>query len=208
MRDNKNNLLPLILLSSILGGALVGALAVASKLIVAYGLTASVTFLAYAFSFTITDIAGEIYGKKVANQVAFGGFIAVIIGMIIFQIAIFIPGAPFWNNEEGFNNVFGLTARVTLAGVLSYGASQFLDVYLFHKIKEITHDKFLWLRNNLSTAISQFIDTLIFITIGFGFSLNMVAGQYILKIGVAAFDTIIVYAVVWLLRKYRNTTIS
>ena len=85
--------------------------------------------------------------------------------------------------------------------------SQHLDVWIFHKLKQITNGKHLWLRNNLSTLTSQFIDTTIFITISFyGVFpiLPAIFGQYLIKVIIALLDTPIVYLAVLTIRKYIN----
>lgn len=82
---------------------------------------------------------------------------------------------------------------MTLASLGAFSVSQFLDVFLFHKLKESCNGKKKWLRNNLSTMTSQLVDTLIFITIAFyGVVDNlpaMVLGQYVIKLLLALGDT-------------------
>ena len=190
-----------IILTALLGGALVSALAVASKLVELGSLVFSATVIAYAATFLLTDVVGEIYGKKVANLAVFGGFLAVLLGTAVFYLAIILPGAPFWMNAEGFNETFGSTWRITLGGVLAYLVSQYHDVWSFHFWRKVTKGKHLWLRNNLSTGISQIIDTIIFITIAFGFSLPLIIGQYLAKLIIALLDTPLIYAVVWFIRR-------
>ena len=95
-----------------------------------------------------------------------------------------------------------------IGGWTSYAVSQHLDVWIFHKIKEKTKGKHLWLRNNVSTLISQFIDTLIFITIVFYGVCplwNAIFGQYIIKVIIALLDTPIVYLAVKFLNKEEPT---
>jgi uncharacterized integral membrane protein (TIGR00697 family) len=54
-----------------------------------------------------------------------------------------------------------------VASAISYFISQFVDVYLFHKIRTLTGERLKWLRNNCATCVAQFLDTVIFLLIGF-----------------------------------------
>ncbi len=88
------------------------------------------------------------------------------------------------------------------ASLISYIASQNLDVSIFHRLKARHGESKLWLRNNLSTMTSQLIDTVLFITVAFWgivpFSVlaGMVVTQYLVKLGIALIDTPIVYLLV------------
>jgi hypothetical protein len=91
--------------------------------------------------------------------------------------------------------------------MVAYLCSQFHDVWAFHKWREMTKGRYLWLRNNASTAVSQAIDTSLFITIAFvglyptGILLTMLWGQYLFKLGIALCDTPFCYLLVSWLRK-------
>ena len=90
-----------------------------------------------------------------------------------------------------------------MASFIAYLISQFHDVWAFHFWKNKTNDRHLWLRNNLSTAVSQFLDSFIFITIAFYGVMPiwpLIMGQWIIKIAIALLDTPVVYLVVWALR--------
>ena len=100
-----------------------------------------------------------------------------------------------------------------LASVIAFVFSQFHDVWSFHFWKRKTHGKFLWLRNNLSTSVSQLIDTILFMFIAFykinpkftvPFIISLIIPYYLFKIGFALIDTIFVYPGVWWLRGYRK----
>ncbi len=195
----------LVVLSALHGGMLVAANAAGAKLIAVGPLAASATVFIYAFSFLITDIISEIYGKKIANVLIWVGFFAVTIAVVIFQIAIRAPGASFFQSQEAYETVFGLTWRLLLGGLIAYLVSQFNDVWLFHRLKELTRGRHLWLRNNVSTLVSQLIDTIIFITIAFYGVVpelhKLIAGQYIIKVVIAILDTPIAYITIGFLKK-------
>ena len=97
--------------------------------------------------------------------------------------------------------------RVTVAGLVAYIISQSHDVWAFHVWKRVTRGKWLWLRNNASTIVSQLIDTVIFITLAFygvvpnNILLKLIIGQWMWKAVVAVLDTPFVYLGVYVLRK-------
>jgi len=200
----------LVILSALHGGLLVAANAAGAKLIAVGPFAASATVFIYAFSFLITDIVSELYGKKIANILVWVGFVAVTVAVAIFQIAVHAPSASFFKAQGAYETVFGLTWRILLGGLIAYLVSQFHDVWIFHRLKLLTKGKHLWLRNNLSTIISQLIDSIIFITIAFYGVVpelyKLIAGQYIIKVVIAILDTPVAYIVIGFLK--RNTDIE
>lgn len=197
-----------VFLCVLMGGALVGSLAVASKIVILFGLTASATFLGYALTFTITDVASELYGKDAANKIVLAGFVTTLAGLALFYVALLMPAAPFGASQEAMQGVFGATWRITLGGLSAYLVSQFLDVYLFHKIRHATNGRYLWIRNNGSTLLSQLVDTSIFVIIAFGVQPELILGQYLVKAAVAVLDTPVVYAIVLWARRDFNAKLN
>lgn len=173
-----------------------------------YRFEISVGILPYPITFLITDILSEIYGQKKANQVVIAGIFASFFSMLIIFMADAAPAiesSPIDN--EVFSRVFGLSPIAVLASMLAYLFAQFIDIKIFHFWKRLTKGKHLWLRNNLSTFSSQFIDTftVVFLLCSFGvlpwelFSGLLVSG-FLFKVIVAALDTPILYAVVYAFR--------
>ncbi len=115
-------------------------------------------------------------------------------------MAVEWQSAPFWTGQAAFESIFGLVPRIVLASMISYVISQNLDVKIFMILKN-KYPKYLWLRNNAGTMISQFVDTLIFITIAFygtvslEFLSSLIVGQYVVKWIIAIFDTPFLYIV-------------
>lgn len=187
---------------------LVASNAGGSKLIAIGSLTASATVISYALSFLITDVVSEVYGAKVANKFVWVGFIGAILSVIFFMLAVALPAASFYTDQAAFEKVFGTTPRILIGGFTSFLISQLLDVRIFHFFKKLTKGKYLWLRNNASTLISQFIDSFIFITIAFyGVAelLPLIMGQYFLKMVIAICDTPLVYTITGMIRRIDDT---
>jgi uncharacterized integral membrane protein (TIGR00697 family) len=169
----------------------------------------SVGILPYPITFLITDLISEIYGKKKANEVVFGGIIASFFAMGIIYISNVVP-ATNWSpvSDEIFSTVFGSTSIAVISSMLAYLFAQFVDIQIYHFWKRITKGKHLWLRNNFSTFLSQFIDTatVLILLCSFGeiqwrlFSGLLMAG-FLFKVIIAALDTPILYIFVFFIRK-------
>jgi len=174
-----------------------------------YTFEISVGILPYPITFLITDIISEVYGKKKANQVVTAGIFASFFSMLIIFVADYVP-ATTWSpiNDSLFTKVFGATAIAVLASMMAYLLAQYFDIQIFHFWKRVTKGKHLWLRNNFSTFLSQFVDTftVLFLLCSFGkidwdlFG-PLLASGFLFKVMIAALDTPFLYAAVYSLRK-------
>ena len=181
-----------------------------------YRFEISVGILPYPITFLITDILSEVYGKKKANQVVIAGIFASFFSMLIILIADYVPAinsSPIDNTT--FSKVFGLSPLAVLASMLAYLFAQFIDIRIFHFWKHLTKGKHLWLRNNFSTFFSQFIDTFTVLFLLCSFKIlpwniftGLLISGFLFKIIVAAFDTPILYLIVFLFRKKFNLKVG
>lgn len=193
-----------ILLIAIFVGGLVIAGVLASKIVNIAGLIVPGGVFAYSITFPITDIICEVWGKKRGKYVVFSGFITLLIVLALIRLTLIFPKASFWTGEEAFTKILGGTSRIIIASFIAYLVSQYHDIWAFHFWRKVTKGKHLWLRNNASTFVSQFIDTVVFITIAFYGVMpvfTLIKGQYIIKLLIALLDTPIVYFGVWLIRR-------
>ncbi|MBF8150254.1 queuosine precursor transporter [Winogradskyella sp. F6397] len=169
----------------------------------------SVGILPYPITFLITDLISEIYGKKRANDIVIVGIFASLFSLLIIYTASSVP-ATEWSyvDDTLFNKVFGNTALAVFASMVTYLFAQFVDIQIYHFWKRLTKGKHLWLRNNFSTWLSQFIDTftILFLLCTFGiidwknFAGLLVSG-FAFKVLVALLDTPFLYLGVYLFRK-------
>ncbi|MFB9053355.1 queuosine precursor transporter [Formosa undariae] len=169
----------------------------------------SVGILPYPITFLITDLISEIYGKKAANQIVITGIFASIFSMAIIYASDAVP-ATSWSpvNDAKFTSVFGSTVIAVLASMMAYLFAQFIDIQIYHYWKKLTKGKHLWLRNNFSTFLSQFIDTftVLLLLCFFGklewtkFAGLLISG-FLFKVLMALFDTPFLYLGVYLFRK-------
>lgn len=107
------------------------------------------------------------------------------------------------------STIFAAAPSIVLASLAAYLVSQLHDVWAFHFIRQKTEGRLLWLRNNLSTWVSQLIDSVLFSSLAFlilprlifdsanalslGTVIQIVISTYLLKILVAAIDTPFIY---------------
>jgi queuosine precursor transporter len=206
---SQNDVRIYIILVGIFSGSLTIAAVLASKIITVFGLFVPAGVFAYCITFICTDVISEMWGKRAAQNAVLSGFIALSLAFLLIQITIHWPSAPFWSLHESFNSILGMTPRIIIASLVAYTLSQYHDVWLFHLIRRMTGSHHLWLRNNLSTAASQLLDSAVFITIAFYGILPiwpLIIGQWVIKMGIAALDTPIIYGIVWILNRRAQPT--
>jgi len=199
-----------VYLTSLFCSALVIASVLASKIISIGKFSAPAGIIAYSLTYLSTDIIGEIYGPDAAKSTIRAGFISLVFTTVLVQLSLILPGATFWENDEAYRSVFSNSWRIVLASLTAYIVSQSTDHFIFHRLRERTRGRHLWLRNNISTISAQIVDSLIFILIGFGYSpiyFQLVFGQIMLKSLIAILDTPLVYAGKALLTK-RSTLVT
>ncbi len=164
---------------------------------------------AYALTFFASDCYAELYGRRAAQTLVNVAFAMnfVLLGLVWLAIAApTFQGSPV--GGEAFRSVLGASTGVVVGSLAAYVVSQNWDVIVFHRIRERTGGDHLWLRNVVSTATSQLVDTVIFITVAFLLfqglppeqALGLVVGQYAVKLLIALLDTPFVYAVVGFVR--------
>ena len=169
------------------------------KTVQLFGLVATLGNVVYAGIFFATDILSEVYGKKAARRGVWLGFIGMALMTLWMQIGLkFIPDVSDFA-QGSLVTIFGLMPRIAAGSVIAYLASQHHDIWAFLFWKNKTKGRFLWLRNNASTMVSQAIDSIIFCTIALWgvFDTNVwvqiLATTYLLKLIVAAIDTPFIY---------------
>ena len=178
--------------------ALICGYCIAGKMFSAFGFPVSIAIATYSGIFLATDMLTEKYGKAVGYRMIRIGFLGALIFTAVTQIALFItPLAPMQELADAMDIVFGMSLRVFIGGTIAYVIAQHFDVWFYHFLHQKTGDKYLWIRNNGSTAISQLIDTVIFVSIAFyGIMPNIMSVLivgYISKLCIAFLDTPFMY---------------
>ncbi len=218
--------LPTIVLTALFVTSLVTSQIIAAKVLgfeLPFALPATGTaiivpagVLAYAVTFFASDCLSELSGKRTAQIVVNVGFAMNFVVLALVALAVTAPDARSLGIAAGvppdvFATTLGFTPNIILGSLFAYLVSQNLDVVTFHAIRDRTGAHRLWLRNVASTATSQLVDTIIFISIAFFAApallgsgspsslatiLGLIVGQYVVKLLIAVLDTPFVYLVV------------
>ena len=153
-----------------------------------FGTHLSVAVCCFPIVFIMTDVIGEVYGKKMANNFVIAGIISIILFLFYSLISTAMPWAEksLWARDS-YNQIFGLSARFSIASVVAFIIAEYQDVVSFFFLKKNIGEKYFWLRSNLSNVWSQFFDTVIFMLIAF--------------VGVYPLSTIILIIIPWWLYK-------
>jgi uncharacterized integral membrane protein (TIGR00697 family) len=173
----------------------------------------SVGAILYPMTFAITDLIAEFYGKKRAT---FCVRLALVMNIITALIIYFMDHlqALEWSrvNDQMFHHVFGMYGVAFLGSLLACYISQSLDVFLYLMIKRLTKDKFIWIRNLVSTSISLFLDTCFVITFMAIFGifewtnlLTLIKGSYSFKLFFTILNIPMFYLYVLCIRKFLSS---
>ncbi len=128
----------------------------------------SVAVFSFPIVFLMTDVIGEVYGKRLAKLFVRAGFISTALFIGYSFLSLWLPWAQegLWA-KEGYNLVFGLSGRMAVASLVAFVVAEYQDVFTFFFIRDKIGSKFFWLRSFLSNLWSQLLDTIIFMTIAF-----------------------------------------
>lgn len=166
------------------------------KTIEIFGMTATLGNAIYGSAFLVTDILSEKYGKDEAKKAVWLGFFTLLMMTVIMQMVLVFKPHDIDIAQGPMETLFALMPRIAMGSLAAYLVSQFADVYIFSYLKKkFAKDNQFWIRNNVSTMVSQFLDTLVFTSIAFlgvfPFSewWQIVVTTYLLKFIVAILDT-------------------
>lgn len=171
----------------------------------AFGMEQTLGNILFASTFLVTDILSETEGKRAANKAVMIGILTSGVFIIISQSwMLYTPNASDWASPA-IASVFSNTPRLMLSSVIVYAIVQAFDVFAYHTIwahtTKLCNDsrKFLWLRNNGSTLVSQFFNTLLYTFAAFWgiytlkTLMNIVLSSYVIFIFTSLLDTPAVY---------------
>jgi uncharacterized integral membrane protein (TIGR00697 family) len=186
------------------------------KTIAVFGFVTAMGNVIYATTYLATDILNEIYGKKEARKAVIVGFFVLVFFTIVMQLTLaFTPDATD-TLSPALQQVFGLLPRITIASITAYLISQFIEVWLYARLKQAMKGKYLWFRNNACGFLSQLLDNVVFTWIAFVGLFGLFGWQQVfawsiivqifltslvIKYIVSACDTPFLYLAVWMKRK-------
>ena len=156
----------LFIFSLVYGGLVCIAGVLGTKIVQIGPLTVEAGILAFLQLVVLSSAINELHGPDVANRLVRYGFIPLILSAALIQLVIALPAASFFDKQAEFASILGQGTRLMLAGLVSYGISQTLNVYLFDRLRSGT-GKMVWLRGGIAAVVSQTVDTTLFLTIAF-----------------------------------------
>jgi len=170
----------------------------------------SVGLVLFPLTFFIMDAVSEVFGRKKSQEFLYISLICQVVVLIFILFAVNIPpSSRFAEYDDSYTATFGTSVRLILASLAAYFLSQIGEIFTFFFIKEKTKEKFLWLRSDISTTISQAIDTFVFMYLAFylltprydfWFVFSISWPYYLLKLALAWAGTPVVYLLVWWLK--------
>jgi queuosine precursor transporter len=158
--------------------------------------------LLFPITYICGDVFTEVYGYAASRRAIWLGFFGMGLMAVMGQIAVALPAAPGWQDQEAFAKVFGLVPRFATASLVAYWAGEFTNSYTLAKLKLVTDGRFLWTRTIGSTISGQLVDTIVVILIAFwgvepaSKLLIMIASSYGFKVVYETLATPLTYAVV------------
>ena len=165
------------------------------RVVEAFGIEQTLGNVLFASTFLSTQILNENESKESAQKCAWLGIAAAIAFAVISQSwLLYSPSASDWAGDA-FEKIFAMTPRIVAASVIVYGICQHLDIWLYRLIWAATErrcgnsKRFLWLRNNTSTLISQAVNTILF---NFGAFGGIYSGSTLLSICLGSYAVFIV----------------
>jgi len=196
----------ILLLSNVLGAGKVAE--VHLPLIGAWPFGAGILF--FPLSYVIGDVLTEVYGFARARRCIWVGTAALLFMAMMALVVVALPPSPKWGGQAAYEQIFGQVPRIVIASILAFWAGEFVNSWVLARMKLWTDGRHLWGRTIGSTVAGQGIDSLIFYPLAFwgaaGWSndlvLQVLATQWLLKVGWEALLTPVTYAVVgWLKRR-------
>ncbi|OYY91156.1 MAG: hypothetical protein B7Y45_03960 [Sphingomonas sp. 28-66-16] len=139
----------------------------------------------------VSSAVAELHGGAIANRLVQFGFVPLIASILLSLVVLSVPAAADMDpaRRDAFALMMGATPRIWIGGIISYGISQTLNVYVFSALKGREGGGLLWLRAGAASILSQIVDTLLFVSIAFlgVFPIReLLIGQMVMKVLLSA----------------------
>ncbi len=163
--------------------------------------------LLFPITYIFGDIFTEVYGYGGSRRIIWIGFLASGLMAALGVIAVKLPPAPEWSNQEAFATVFGIVPRMVVASLVAYWCGEFANSFTLAKMKILTKGRYLWTRTVGSTVVGQAVDTVVLMIIAFGgqrdaiLILRLIISAYLFKVAYEVLATPLTYAIVNFLKR-------
>ncbi|MBC7348249.1 MAG: queuosine precursor transporter [Clostridia bacterium] len=161
----------------------------------------------FPVSYIFGDILTEVYGYRRSRAVIWTGFGACAFMALIYWLVGVLPPAPDWQGQDAYRQILGQTPRIVAASLAAYFCGEFANSYVLARMKILTAGKWLWTRTIGSTAVGQFVDSWLFVTLAFAGTIptaalvHMAVSNYVFKTLYEAAATPATYAAVNYLKR-------
>lgn len=129
--------------------------------------TATAGLMVFPVSYIISDCIVEVWGYGRARMIIWIGFGVNFFVVGLTQLAILMPAAPYWEGEEAFNLIFGLTPRIVAGSLCAFLVGSFLNACVMSRMKILSRGRHFSLRAIVSTLVGESADSLIFFPVAF-----------------------------------------
>ena len=163
--------------------------------------------IVFPVSYIINDCVCEVYGYARARLLIWLGFAMNFIFVVFGALADAIPGAPYWNNDEGFHAVFGLAPRIAAASFVAFVVGSFINAYVLSRMKIASRGKHFSLRAVVSTVLGEGADSLVFFPLAlWGVVPNaelliLIITQIVLK---TLYEVMVLPLTIWVVKKAKK----
>jgi uncharacterized integral membrane protein (TIGR00697 family) len=147
--------------------ALVVSNVIAVKLVEVSGRVFPAGLVVFPLSYLLGDVLTEVYGFRAARAVIWLGFACNLMAVLAIQAAIALPAAPFFGNDEAYDEILGTTWRLFLASLAAYLVGELVNSAVLARMKVATGGRLLWARTIGSTIVGEGLDSAIFVTLAF-----------------------------------------
>lgn len=184
---------PLFVIAILYGGMTVIAGVLGFKQVSLFGtLAVEAGIFAFLSLVVLSSSVAQLYGRQTADRMVLWGFLPLAASVLLIFLVLALPPSPEMppENLAAFERVLGTTPRIMAAGPVAYGVSLFLNVWLFSALRgkaETGTNGQIWMmiRGAIASALSQVVDTVIFITLAFygQFPIrDLILGQMLAKV--------------------------
>jgi queuosine precursor transporter len=186
--------------------ALVVSNIIAVKLVEVSGRVFPAGLVIFPLAYLLGDVLTEVYGFRATRRMIWLGFACNLLAVGAIQIAIALPAAGFWEeNQAAYEDVLGTTWRIFAASLAAYVVGELVNAYVLARMKVATRGRYLWSRTIGSTIVGEGLDSAIFVTIAFAGTgtdlLNPILTTWAIKVAWETAATPLTYAIVNYLKR-------
>lgn len=168
MKKTRENFSLLPILMAISTGTMLIANIIAGKQFEVLGLVLPCAVLIFPVTYILSDVFSEVYGYKWSRRSAWMAFGMNLFAVLAFEMALLLPGVPWFEGQAAFETVLGNTPRLLIASLSSYMLGDWVNDIVFREMKKADKDgKRFSARSILSSFCGDFTDSLIFIPVAF-----------------------------------------